>query len=77
MSKMLEKVMDAVDLETFIVAKNEEEGRKMALSLMRELGFKDVDLVFIQFQGAGVRVRLRGYVYKPGDQYKWLLSEEE
>lgn len=77
MSKAIEKVMDAVDLETFIVSENEEEGKKTALTLMKELGFKDVDLVFIQFQGTGVRVRLRGYIYKPGDRYKWLLKEEE
>jgi len=72
MSVVMEKVMDAVDLETFIVCKDEEEGKKLSLQLMDELGFKDVNIVFIQHQGPGARVRLRGYVYKPGDRYAWL-----
>jgi len=72
MSGVMEKVMDAVDLETFIVCKDEEEGKKLSLQLMDELGFKDVNIVFIQHQGPGARVRLRGYVYKPGDRYGWL-----
>jgi hypothetical protein len=75
MSMVMEKVMDAVDLETFLVCKDEEEGKKLSLQLMDELGFKDVSIVFIQHQGPGARVRLRGYVYKPGDRYGWLNKE--
>ncbi len=73
MPKALEKVMDAVDIETFLVCQDEEEGKKLSLQLMQELGFKDVSIVFIQHQGPGARVRLRGYIYKPGDQYGWLF----
>lgn len=72
MSKVMERVMDAVDIETFLVCKDEEEGRRLSLQLMDELGFKDSSIVFIQHQGPGARVRLRGYVYKPGDNYGWL-----
>ncbi|MCR4430671.1 MAG: hypothetical protein NUV45_06610 [Tepidanaerobacteraceae bacterium] len=74
MSKAMERIMDAVDLETFIVCKDEEEGKKLSIQLMDELGFKDVNIVFCQHQGPGARVRLRGYVYKPGDRYGWLKN---
>lgn len=74
MSKAMGRIMDAVDLETFIVCKDEEEGKKLSIQLMDELGFKDVNIVFFQHQGPGARVRLRGYVYKPGDRYGWLQN---
>jgi hypothetical protein len=74
MPKALEKVMDAIDIETFLVCHDEEEGKKLSLQLMQELGFKDISIVFIQHQGPGARVRLRGYIYKPGDQYDWLFQ---
>ncbi|MCG0276093.1 MAG: hypothetical protein L5655_08035 [Thermosediminibacteraceae bacterium] len=75
MSKALEKVMDAVDIETFLICDNEEEGKKISLQMMKELGFKDASIVFIQHSGPGARVRVRGYVYKPGDRYNWLFEK--
>ncbi|WP_422443805.1 hypothetical protein [Thermoanaerobacterium sp. DL9XJH110] len=76
MSKVLERVMDAVDLETFLVCRDEEEAKKLSMELMSELGFKDVSIVFLQHQGPGARVRIRGYIYKPGDRYGWLFDKE-
>jgi len=70
--KPLEMVMDALDLESFLVCRSEEEGREMGLQLMKDLGFNDVDVVFAQFEGPGVRIRLRAYVHRSGDQYTWL-----
>jgi len=70
-SSVLHRVMDAVDLETFIICGSETEGKGLALRLLRELGFADGDIVSIAFNGVGVRVRLRGTVYKPGDSYHW------
>ncbi|HHX22431.1 MAG: hypothetical protein ACOX2A_10625 [Tepidanaerobacteraceae bacterium] len=75
MSNVLEKVMDAVDLETFFVCKNEEEAEKLSIELMEKFGFHDISIVFIQHQGPGARVRIRGYVYKPGDRYSWLFNK--
>ncbi|MFZ5646858.1 MAG: hypothetical protein ACOY30_04470 [Bacillota bacterium] len=72
MSRILDRIMDGMDIETFIVCSSEEEGRRLTLQLFREKGFKDVDIVFIQFQGPGVRVRARAYVHRPGDSYGWL-----
>ena len=72
MSNALDHVLDALDIETFLVCMSEAEGKHLALTLMKDLGFKDVDVVFIKFQGSGVRVRVRAYINKPGDKYPWL-----
>jgi hypothetical protein len=71
-SNPLNHVLDAIDLETFLVCMSEAEGKHLALALMKDLGFKDVDLVFIKFQGSGARVRVRAYINRPGDNYPWL-----
>lgn len=68
--------MDAVDVETYFACKSEDEAKKLSMELMEELGFKDVNIVFVQFQGPGARVRIRGYIYKPGDSYGWLFDKE-
>ncbi|MFZ5942861.1 MAG: hypothetical protein ACOYVD_02040 [Bacillota bacterium] len=77
MAKVLEKVMDALDVETFLVCDSEEEGKKMALQMMKNLGFDDVDIVFMEFIGPGARVRTRAYLHRSGDRYGWLFSGEE
>lgn len=75
MPDVLKKVMDAVDVETYLVCKDEDEAEKLTFALMEQLGFKDVLIVFLQHQGPGARVRARGYIYKPGDRYGWLSDE--
>jgi hypothetical protein len=79
MSRILDRIMDGMDIETFLVCTSEEEGRRLTLQLIKEMGFSDVDIVFIQFQGPGVRVRARAHVHRPGDTYGWLKTgiEEE
>lgn len=77
MGAVLEKVMDALDVETFLVCSSEEEGKKLTLDLMKDLGFKDVDIVFIEFRGPGVRVRSRAYLHRAGDRYGWLLEDDK
>ncbi len=77
MDKALERVMDALDVETFFVCGSEEAGRKYMLGLLKGFGFKDVDIVFVQYEGPGVRVRGRAYVYRPADRYSWLLAEAD
>ena len=72
MSEALAHVMDALDIETFLACESEEEGKALALALMKDLGFKDTDVVFIQFAGPGARVRVRAYINRPGDAYPWL-----
>jgi len=72
---VLDKVVDSLDVETFIVCKNEEEGKKLGIQLMKDLGFRDTDVVFIEYGNGGARVRLRANIFKPGDYYKWLNSK--
>jgi len=38
---------------------------------MKELGFADADVVFSEMAGPGARVRVRGYVNRPGSTYTW------
>ena len=68
-------ILDALDIETFLVCASEEEGKHIALTMMKDLGFDDVDIVFIKFQGVGVRVRARATINRPGDNYPWLELE--
>lgn len=75
MSNIFSYVLDGLDIETFLVCMSEEEGKHLALTMMKEMGFKDIDIVFIRFQGSGVRVRIRAYINRPGDIYPWLEME--
>jgi hypothetical protein len=77
MTTALEHVMDAIDIETYIVCKNENEGKKFALQLGQEMNLGEIDIMYQEFDGYGVRVRLRKYVYKPGNMYKYLNQEEK
>lgn len=77
MSTALEHIMDAIDIETYIVCKDANEGKKYALQLGQEMNLGEVDVMFQEFDGYGVRVRLRKYVYKPGNMYKYLNQEEK
>lgn len=72
MQSPYEKVMDALDVETFFVCSSEEEGRSLMLALLKGWGFKDVDVVFAQHEGPGARIRGRAYIYRPADRYAWL-----
>jgi len=72
---VLNRIVDSLDVETFIVCKNEEEGKNLGIQLMKDLGFRDADVVFIEYGNGGVRVRLRANIFKPGDYYKWLNSK--
>lgn len=72
MLESLERVMDAIDVETLLVCKSEAEGRGLMLDILKGFGFTDVDVVFAQFEGPGVRIRGRAYVHRPADKYGWL-----
>ena len=68
----LNRVIDGIDIETYLACQNEEEGKFFARKLGEELNLGEIDVVFSEFDGFGVRVRLRKYVVKPGDKYNWL-----
>ncbi len=72
MASALERVMDALDIETYLVCKDTNEGKLLAMQLGREMNLGDIDIMFEEYDGYGMRVRLRKYVYKPGNHYNWL-----
>lgn len=77
MTRILDRIMDGLDIETFIVCSSEEEGRKLIIQLLKDWGFNDVDIVFSQFQGPGSRIRARAYVHRSGDYYGWLKPPDK
>lgn len=76
MSKVFDRITDALDVETFLVCESEAEGKQLALQLMKDLGFEDIDVVFVEFIGPGARVRVRAYISRSGDEYTWLDPEK-
>ena len=68
----MSRVMDGIDIETYLTCQNEEEGKFMARKLGQELNLGEIDVMFSEFDGFGVRLRLRKYIVKPGDKYKWM-----
>lgn len=77
MNSALERVMDAIDIETYIVCNDENEGKKLALQLGQEMNLGEIDIMYQEFDGYGMRLRLRKYIYKPGSMYKYLHQEEK
>lgn len=77
MLQSVEKILDALDIETFLVCESEEHGRNLMLNLLRSMGFTDVDIVFIEYISIGVRVRGRAYIHRPADKYRWILTQKE
>lgn len=75
---MIEKhVIDALDVETTLLAQSEQEARDLGIEMMKSFGFKDVDVVFVEHNGFAARIRLRAYVYRPGDRYDWIDGGDE
>jgi len=68
----MSRIMDGIDIETYLTCQNEEEGKFIARKLGQEMNLGEVDVMFSEFDGFGVRVRLRKYVVKPGDKYTWI-----
>ncbi|MDQ7795072.1 MAG: hypothetical protein RDU89_11780 [bacterium] len=74
--KARDRVLDAIDVEAFLLAEDEETARRLALTLMEELGLPGADVVFLEWRGTGARVRIRSYAHRPGDDYAWLGGGE-
>lgn len=71
----INQILDAIDIETYIVCKDEKEGKELALKLGQELNLGEVDIMFFEFDGYGARVRLRKYIYKPGNLFQYLIEK--
>ncbi len=77
MTKAMSRVIDAVDVETFLYCRDEEEAKELALALVEEMNLRLGDVVFLEQRGFGARVRIRAYVHRPGDRYRWLEAQED
>lgn len=73
----LNKVIDAVDVETYLMCTDAHQGHSLALQLGKEMNLGDVDVMFEEFDGYGVRVRIRKYIHRPAQKYHWLESEPQ
>ncbi len=73
----LENVIDALDIETFVIAADEAEAVKTIRRIMTNMGLSDIDVVYCKHLGPGARVRARGYVFRAGDRYCWLKEAEK
>ena len=71
-SSAKDKIVDAIDIETFFYCKDESEAKQLANTLMAEMSLPQGDIVFLEHNGLGARVRLRSYIHLPGDHYRWL-----
>jgi hypothetical protein len=72
----LSRVIDAIDVETYLLCGSAQEGHELARRLGRELNLGDVDVMFEEFDGYGVRVRFRAMVHRPAANYAWLSGKE-
>lgn len=72
MGKAMARVVDAIDIETYLTCSSEGEARELAEALAVEMNLSRADIVFIEQRGLGARVRIRTYVHRPGDHYQWL-----
>ena len=75
--KAMDRVCDSLDIETFLICKDEDEGKELAFKLGYELNLGKIDIVFLEYRGIGARVRLRSYLHRPGDHYLWLEKEAQ
>jgi hypothetical protein len=76
MPHAFDRVVDAIDIETCLVARDAEEAWAAAEALLAALGLTRGDIVFLEQMGRVARVRLRAYAHRPGDTYRWPVGEE-
>ena len=72
--RALDRILDGLDIETYLMCASEQEGKDLALRLGQELNLGKVDIMFQEFDGYGMRVRLRKYIHRPGESYRWLAE---
>lgn len=72
----ISKIVDGMDFETFIRAQNESEAKSIMINIIEKFGFKDIDIVFVEWKGSGARVRARAYIHRAGDNYAWLQNDK-
>ena len=65
-------IVDALDIESFVLCESEKEAKELIAQLMHSLGLARHVIVSLDFNGPGAHFRARTYMNKPGDSYSWL-----
>jgi hypothetical protein len=72
MTTARDTIVDALDIESFILCESEKEAKELIAELMKSLGLPKFVIVSLDFNGPGAHFRARCYTNKPGDSYSWL-----
>ena len=67
-----DQIVDALDIESFLLCENEREAKELITQLMQSMGVARHVIVSLDFNGPGAHFRVRAYMNKPGDHYTWL-----
>ena len=67
-----DQIVDALDIESFLLCESEKEAKELIAKLMQSLGIARHVIVSLDFNGPGAHFRVRAYMNKPGDRYTWL-----
>ncbi len=72
MTNARDHIVDALDIESFLLCESEQEAKDLVAQLMKSMGLERHVIVSLDFNGPGAHFRARAYTNKPGDQYSWL-----
>jgi hypothetical protein len=72
MTTARDTIVDALDIESFVLCESEKEAKELVGKLMQSLGLSRFVIVSLDFNGPGAHFRVRAYMNKPGDNYTWL-----
>jgi hypothetical protein len=72
MTTARDQIVDALDIESFLLCESEKEAKELITKLMQSLGIARHVIVSLDFNGPGAHFRVRAYMNKPGDNYTWL-----
>ena len=67
-----DQIVDAIDIESFVLCESEAEAQTVIARLMQSMGMSRHVIVSLDFNGPGAHFHVRAYVNKPGDSYTWL-----
>ena len=72
MTTARDTIVDALDIESFVLCESEKDAKELIARLMQSLGLPRHVIVSLDFNGPGAHFRVRAYMNKPGDSYTWL-----
>lgn len=72
LSNARDHIVDAMDIESFVLCESEKEAKELIAQLMQSMGVARHVIVSLDFNGPGAHFRVRAYMNKPGDNYTWL-----